>query len=129
MKKLIVIFLLSSTNAIAQQAISLPDAINTALKNSLDIQVSKNNIEANSILNNYGVAGGLPLVTSSGTNTETITSINQKYSDPSRNTKRNNAASNSFSANVTGSILLYNGMRVTSTKKRLEELEQQSRNT
>jgi len=127
MKKLIVIFLLSSTNAIAQQAISLPDAINTALKNSLDIQVSKNNIEANSILNNYGVAGGLPLVTSSGTNTETITSINQKYSDPSRNTKRNNAASNSFSANVTGSILLYNGMRVTSTKKRLEELEQQSR--
>jgi hypothetical protein len=63
MKKLIVIFLLSSTNAIAQQAISLPDAINTALKNSLDIQVSKNNIEANSILNNYGVAGGLPLVT------------------------------------------------------------------
>jgi len=127
MKKLLVIFLLSSINAIAQQTISLPDAINTALKNSLDIQVSKNNIEANSILNNYGVAGGLPLVTSSGTNTETVTSINQKYSDPSRNTKRNNAASNSLSANVTGSILLYNGMRVTSTKKRLEELEQQSR--
>src|SRR4051794_18092244 len=127
MKRLMVIFLLSSLNAFAQQAISLQDAINTALKNSLDIQVSKNNIEANSILNNYGVAGGLPLVTSSGTNTETVTSINQKYSDATRNTQRNNAASNSLSANVTGSILLYNGMRVTSTKKRLEELEQQSR--
>src|SRR3954468_5518410 len=127
MKKLIVIFLLNSLNAIAQETVSLQDAINTALKNSLDIQVSKNNIEANSILNNYGVAGGLPLVTSSGTNTETVTSINQKYSDATRNTQRNNAASNSLSANVTGSILLYNGMRVTSTKKRLEELEQQSR--
>ena len=127
MKKLIVIFFFGSINAFAQQAISLPDAINTALKNSLDVQVSKNNIEANSILNNYGVAGGLPVVTSSAANTETVTSINQKYSDASRNTKRNNAASNSFSANVTGSILLYNGMRVYSTKKRLEELENQSR--
>ena len=122
-----VIFFFGSINAFAQQAISLPDAINTALKNSLDVQVSKNNIEANSILNNYGVAGGLPVVTSSAANTETVTSINQKYSDASRNTKRNNAASNSFSANVTGSILLYNGMRVYSTKKRLEELEDQSR--
>src|SRR3954452_4653070 len=126
MKKLIVIFLLSSLNVIAQETVSLQDAINIALKNSLDIRVSKNNIEANSILNNYGVAGGLPLVTSSATNTEQVTSINQKYSDASRNTQRNNAASNSLSANVTGSILLYNGMHVTSTKKRLEELESQS---
>src|SRR5256885_7381770 len=127
MKKIIIIFLFAGTNAFAQQAISLPDAINIALKNSLDIQVSKNNIEANSILNSYGVAGGLPLVTSSAANTETVTSINHKYSDASRNTQRNNAASNNLTANVTGSILLYNGMRVTSTKKRLEELEQQSR--
>lgn len=127
MKKLIVIFFFSSVNVFAQQTISLPDAINIALKNSLDVQVSKNNIEANSILNNYGVAGGLPVVTSSATNTETVTSINQKYSDASRNTQRNNAASNNLNANVTGSILLYNGMRVTSTKKRLGELEQQSR--
>src|SRR3954454_22797980 len=126
MKKLFVIFFWCSTNAFAQQTISLPGAINTALKNSLDIQVSRNNVEANSILNTYGVAGGLPLVTSSGTNTEQVTSINQKYSDESRNTQRKNAASNSLSINVTGSILLYNGMRVTTTKKRLEELEKQS---
>jgi len=127
MKKLIVIFFCGSMNAFAQQTISLPGAINTALKNSLDIQVSKNNIEANSILNNYGVAGGLPLVTTSATNTEQITSINQKYSDASRNTQRSNTASNSLNVNLTGSILLYNGMRVSATKKRLEELEQQSR--
>src|SRR3954463_7027060 len=108
MKKLIVIFLWGSTNAFAQQTISLPGAIDTALRNSLDIHVSKNNVEANSILNAYGVAGGLPLVTSSGTNTEQVTSINQKYSDASRNTQRNNSASNSLSVNVTGSILPFN---------------------
>jgi outer membrane protein TolC len=127
MKKLVVIFFFSSAHALAQQTITLQNAIDTALKNSLDIQVSKNNIEANSILNNYGVAGGLPVVSSSATNTETVTSINQKYSDVTRNTQRNNAASNSLAANVTGSMLLYNGMHVISTKKRLAELEQQSR--
>jgi outer membrane protein TolC len=127
MKKLIVIFFCGSINAFAQETISLPGAINTALKNSLDIQVSRNNVEANSILNSYGVAGGLPLVTTSATNTEQVTSINQKYSDASRNAQRSNAASNSLNVNVTGSILLYNGMRVSSTKKRLAELEQQSR--
>src|SRR5215831_15490319 len=99
MKKITIIFLFACANALGQQTISLPDAINIALKNSLDIQVSRNNIEANSILNNYGVAGGLPLVTGSAANTEQVTSINQKYSDASRNTQRNNAASNNLSAN------------------------------
>lgn len=127
MKKILVIFLLSSVQAFSQQTILLHDAINTALKNSLDIQVSKNNIEANTILNNYGVAGGLPLVTASATNNEQITSLNQKYSDPTRNASRNNAASNNTSANITGSILLYNGMHVVATKERLEQLQVQSK--
>lgn len=120
------IFLLTSAHAFGQQTVSLQHAINTALKNSLDIQISKNNIEANTILNNYGVAGGLPLVTASATNNEQLTSLNQKYSDASRNITRNNAASNSTSSNITGSILLYNGMRVVATKNRLEQLQSQS---
>lgn len=126
MKKLFTVFLFNSTYAFTQQNITLQNAINTALKNSLDIQVSKNNVEANTILNSYGVAGGLPLVTASTTNTEQITSLNQKYSDASRNVSRKNAASNSTSTNITGSILLYNGMRVVTTKNRLEQLQLQS---
>jgi len=42
MKKLIFILFCGSVNAFGQETISLPEAINTALKNSLDIQVSKN---------------------------------------------------------------------------------------
>ena len=126
MKIIVVILFFISVQSVAQQTLRLPEAINIALKNSLDIQVSKNNVEANTILNNYGVAGGLPLVTGSATDNEQVTSINQKYSDASRNTQRNNTASNGLSANITGSVLLYNGMRVVTTKSRLEQLQMQS---
>src|SRR4051794_6907775 len=98
MKKITIIFLFSCSSSVAQQAFQLHDAINIALKNSLDIQLSKNDVEANKILNNYGVAGGLPLVSGSTTNSEQVTSINQKYSDATRNTQRNNAASNVLNA-------------------------------
>ncbi len=126
MKIIVVILFFISVQSVAQQTLRLPEAINIALKNSLDIQVSKNIVESNTILNNYGVAGGLPLVTGSATDNEQVTSINQKYSDASRNTQRNNTASNGLSANITGSVLLYNGMRVVTTKSRLEQLQMQS---
>jgi outer membrane protein len=126
MKLILTISFFCTVYANAQDTLRLKNAIGIALKNSLDIQVLKNNVEANTILNNYGVAGGLPVVTGSATDNEQVTSINQKYSDASRNTQRNNAASNGLSANVSGSLLLYNGMRVVATKDRLEQLQKQS---
>ncbi|UAY53684.1 TolC family protein [Ferruginibacter albus] len=106
------------------QDMSLQDAINIALKNSFDIQIAKNNQQISTINNNIGIAGGLPLVTGSITDNEQVSNINQEYSNPANNTKRDNAASNTLSAGVTGSILLYNGLRVVATKHQLEVLEQ-----
>ena len=130
MKLLIVfIFLVSfSITAAAQQILRLPDAVNIALKNSLDIQLNKNIVEVNTVLNNYGVAGGLPLVTGSATDNEQVSNINQKTNngDTVRTIQRNNAATNSFALGVTGSILLYNGNRVVATKSRLATLVKQS---
>jgi len=125
MKKIIlnIIFLQSITFCSAQQ-LTLQDAVNLALKNSFDVQIAINNEKIGSINNNIGVAGGLPVITGSGSDVEQVTSINQKYSDPTRNTKKDNVASNNLSASVTGSILLYNGMRVVATKHQLEVLEQ-----
>jgi outer membrane protein len=119
------IFLFLQTGA--QNILQLPDAVNLALKNSLDLQLSKNIVEANTVLNNYGVAGGLPLVTGSMTDNEQIASINQKFGDSTqRIIKRNAAATNNFALGVTGSILLYNGNRVVATKTRLATLVKQS---
>ncbi len=110
-----------------QQNLSLSEAINTALKNSYDIQLAKNNLEISQVNNNIGVAGGLPSVNGVANDNEQLTTINQKFPDASRDTKRNNVASNNLQVGVTGSILLFNGNRVLATKTRLAELEKQNK--
>lgn len=127
MKKiLIVLFCLLSLHGFSQATLSLRDAINTALKNSFDIQLAKNNVDISDINNDIGIAGGLPTVTGTGNDNQQLTTINQKYADASRDTKRSNVGSNNLTVGVTGSILLFNGWRVVATKKRLEELEKQN---
>jgi outer membrane protein len=127
MKKYLLYLFLSflCLNAVAQNVLRLQDAVNIALKNSLDIQLVKNLAEANTILNNYGVAGGLPLVTASLTDNEQVSSISQKL-NTGVNIQRDAAATNNFAVGVTGSILLYNGNRVAATKSRLAILVKQS---
>jgi outer membrane protein TolC len=127
MKKIaVLLFLVCGITGYSQQQLTLSDAVNIALKNSYDIQLAKNSLQISSINNNIGVAGGLPTVTATANDNEQITSINQKYSDPTRNAKRPNVGSNNFSMGVTGSILLYNGSRVVATKERLAQLEKQN---
>jgi len=109
----------------AQNILTLPDAINIALKNSLDIQIAKNRVEAAIINNHLSIAGGYPLVTGAINDNESITSVNQKQNS-GNDIVRNGAAANNLNANITGSILLYNGGRVIATKKRLAELQLQS---
>jgi len=125
MKKLFIILFIAGTHAMAQESLQLGDAINIALRNSYDIQLAKNNLQINEINNNYGVAGGLPIVTGSASDIEQVTNVNQKLSSGTQ-IQRKGAAGNNFSGNVEGSLLLYNGMRVIATKKRLDELEKQN---
>ncbi len=122
---LLILFLANSLKSFSQDTLRLPDAINLALKKSLDISIAKNNIEAATILNSTGFAGGLPIVTGSITDNESLTSVNQKL-NTGTTIQRNNAAANALNANVTGSILLFNGGRVVATKQRLATLQNQS---
>ena len=122
---LLSISIFGSLKTFAQDSLTLPVAINQALKKSLDITIAKNNIEAATILNSYGFAGGLPVVTGNITDNESVTSVNQKL-NTGTNIQRNNAAANALNGNVTGSILLFNGGRVIATKKRLAALQAQS---
>jgi outer membrane protein TolC len=128
MKRLIVIALcLAGLQGFSQQQLSLLDAINTALQKSYDIQIAKNNLEISATNNYIGVAGGLPTVTATANDNEQVTTINQKFTDASRNTKRSNVSSNNLTAGVTGSILIFNGWRVVATRQRLDQLEKQNR--
>lgn len=128
MKKLIIIFCIITSYAQAQR-LTLEEAINITLKRNYDLVLAKNNIDYNAVLNNYGVAGGLPFISGTATDNEQITSINQQYDaggDSTRKVIVNGAASNTLNSNLNATMLLYNGMRVVSTKKRLETLEEQS---
>jgi outer membrane protein TolC len=107
------------------QSLSLQDAINIALKKSLDLQLLKNNVEISEVNNNIGVAGGLPVVTASAADNESSTNVNQELNTGTI-IKRNGAVGNSLTSGVTAGILLYNGSRVIATKSRLQQLQSQS---
>jgi len=127
MKKfLLFVFCATTLEGFSQQKISLTDAINIALKNSYDIQLAQENIDISSISNSYGFAGGLPVVTGTASENEQSTSINQTFPDATRDLTKSNVLTNNLAIGVTGSILLYNGLRVHATKSRLEELLQQN---
>ena len=107
------------------QQLTLQDAINITLKNSLDLQLLKNNVEIASINNYVGVAGGLPVVTANASDNEQVTNVHQTLNSGTV-IKRSAAVGNNLSANVTAGMLLYNGFRVVATKNRLEQLAAQS---
>jgi len=107
------------------QVLTLEDAIKIALKNSLDIEIARNNVTANEINNHISVAGGLPLFDASFANTQSLTNLNQKLSNGTTTLRPGNL-NNQLNSSIGASFLVYNGFRVHATKKRLEALQQQS---
>lgn len=110
----------------AQEKLSLSDAVKIAVQNSYDIKLVENTVTVAKNNNSYGVAGGLPTVSSSLNNNNTQTTINQTFPDPSRNTTRGGVEGSTVNGNLTVSMILFNGFRVAATKNRLESLEKQS---
>jgi outer membrane protein len=108
------------------QRMTLNEAIEIALKNSLDIQISKNTLDITTINNHLGVAGGLPTVTGNATTNEQLTGLNQELSNGTT-TNRTGVAANNLTMGVTATMLLYNGGRVIATKQRLQELQKLSK--
>lgn len=107
------------------QVLTLQDAINIALKNSLDIEIARNTVAASEINNHISVAGGLPIVGGTLSNNQSLTNLNQKLTNGTSIT-RNGNLNNTLNTGVGATFLLYNGLRVQATKKRLEALQQQS---
>lgn len=114
-------------NAKSQQPLTLEQAVNIALKNSLGIELGKNYVRIADINNNYGTAGGLPNVTGNVTDLQQIVSSNQQYVNTANDKKASNVSSNNLSANITGSILISNGQRVINAKKRYEVTDEQTK--
>jgi outer membrane protein len=103
--------------------LTLHEALQTALKNSLDIQIGQNNVEVQRLQNTLGFAGGLPTVGLNASNNVVVNNTNQRFNvgDPRSAT---GARSTQYVVGLAGSYLLYNGGYVVANRKRLNELEQ-----
>ncbi|SFD75655.1 Outer membrane protein TolC [Chitinophaga sp. CF118] len=119
------VLLLLPAFAVAQQKLELQQAVDIALKNSLDIQLTKNNLDASVINNNYGVAGGYPLIQASGTDNAQSTNLNQRL-NTGVTIQRDGTFTNTLNSGLGASVLVYNGRHVVATKQRLATLEKLS---
>lgn len=106
----------------AQTVITLKSAIDTTLSNSFDVKLAENNLQIRKINNTLGVAGALPTVNATGNDNQTITDVYQKFND-GREIQKSQAKGNTLTSNVTASIVLFNGFRITAVKGRLEQLQ------
>ncbi len=126
MNKIAGIFLLLlPALALRAQQLTLDEAISIALKNSLDIEVAKNNLEASTISNSLALAGGLPIVNATFNDNQSYTNLNQKLSNGT-NIARNGNTNNALNTGVTINYLVYNGNRVKIARSRLGAIEKQS---
>lgn len=125
LKRFIYITLFVAPVLVKAQQLSLTDAINIALKKNYDIEIARDNVNISKINNHIGNAGGLPTVSATFSDQESVSNINQKLNTGAEISK-NGAFNNNLNGNVTGTMLLFNNYRVVATKQRLEQLQQQN---
>lgn len=120
------VLLFSQEKLAAQNNLSLKEAVTIAIQNSYDIKLVENTAAIAKNNNNYGVAGGMPTVTATGTNNNTLTTIHQTFPDPSRNTTRSGVDGSTLNGGLSATMILFNGFRVAATKDRLASIEKQT---
>jgi outer membrane protein len=127
MKRNFLVFLfLVAVLKIDAQVLTLDEAINIALKNSLDIEIARNNEAASKILNHISVAGGSPIIDGSLTDNQSLTNLNQQLSNGTT-TKRNGNSNNALNAGLDINYVVFNGFRIKAAKSRLLALERLNR--
>ena len=110
----------------AQKTLTLTEAVKTALQNSYDIQLVENNLTIAKNNNDYGVAGALPSLAATGNNNKSLSTIQQKFADPTRNTTKTGVDGNTLTGGLTASIIVFNGYRIMAYKDRLAMIEKQN---
>lgn len=114
--------IITDSDAMAQEELSLSDAIKVGLAQNFDIQIAEKNIELSEIQNTWGQAGLFPSV-------DIKFSQGNNVSDQSNNPTSFIQAllfSNSLQAAPNLNWVLFNGFQVKANKHKLEQLQAQS---
>jgi len=122
-KLLTILVLLFSVPIFSQSGVlTLQDAMSIALKNSLQIEVARNDFEITQNNNHAGNAGMLPSVTLNVTDNPSLTNIHQELVNGTV-IKSDNVGANTFNANIQVGFTLFDGGKMFATRERLRELE------
>ena len=104
------------------KALTLADAIRTALEQSFQIKIAENAVKAADINNHWGTAGLIPTAAVTANKTLASNNLQQNLTNGTI-IKRDGASVNNLNAGLAISWRVFDGMRMFATKKRLEELE------
>ncbi len=114
------ILLLHAENSMAQKMLTVDEAIATALKNSFDIQLVRNDSVAYALDKSYAKAAFLPRVNGSTGLVFNNNDQKQKFSDGTER-QRNGIRSNNLSAGVQLNWTLFDGYKMFATRDKLGE--------
>lgn len=115
----IILILVFTFSAQAQDTLSLARAISIGLKSNFDIQIEKLNAEIAQNNNTWGQAGRYPTVSLSGNQNNMV--VQRKPANPFAVAGRN--ISDNVNGQIDAQFLLFGGFGVKMSKQRLEQLE------
>jgi outer membrane protein len=112
-----------STNALAQELLTVEDAIKIGLEKNYSILIVRNSQEIAKAQNNFGNAGMSPQVSLNGNlNLANVNSHQEFFTGAIQD--RNGAQSNQTGASVNVSWTIFDGLKMFAIRKRLTENEQ-----
>jgi len=119
---LLIAVMLTTSGIVAQNILSVEDAVGIALKNNYDVSIARNNADIAKINNTLGNAGMLPVLSVNGTDNY---SVNNVYLNMSTGTEITSSAgtTNAFSAGAVLNWTLFDGTKMFITKNKLREVE------
>ena len=106
----------------AQNALSIDDAINIALKKNYDIRIARNDAQVSKENNTPGNAGMLPTVGVVGSGSYAVNNTTQKLTGGTENSYPNSASS-SLSLGLQLNWTLFDGGKMFVTKSKLNEIQ------
>ncbi|OWY25090.1 TolC family protein [Sphingobacteriales bacterium UPWRP_1] len=106
--------------ATAQETLTLQNAIELALANNFNLQISRNNIQAAQVNNHPGAAGMLPTVTLQSSTTGQVNNLSQKFTNGTE-IKRGGVLAFNTQFAVNAEWTLFDGFRMYATRQRLKE--------
>ena len=111
-----------ASRALAQDSLTVEQAIKFAMDHNYGVQISRNNTDIGKINNSWANAGAYPIVSATSSKAFGINNISQKLNSGADIVK-NGASNQNLSAGLNVNYNVLNGFKLFATKKRLEEIE------